>query len=145
IQVCIDIMRRGDRVEDEIKPSGEGFEVLRVNRNDKVMRAKAASILFFRFRRAEYCDLRAHGGSQLDCHVAQPAQSDDPDPLPRADLKMPERRVGGDAGTEKGGDVRERKLRGTLERVALVRDDLRWVADARRRVLVLRRSVARDG
>ena len=42
-------MRRGDRIEDEIKPIGEGVEVLRVQRYDKVMRAKAARILFFRF------------------------------------------------------------------------------------------------
>src|SRR2546426_4463719 len=124
-------MRRGNRIEDEIKPVGESVEVLWVQRHDKVMRAKTTRILFFRFRRAEYCDLRAHGGSQLDRHVAQPAQSDDPDPLPRADLKMPERRIRGDAGAEQRGDVRKRKLRGNLERVVLVHDDLRGVPAVR--------------
>src|SRR5207247_5957989 len=109
---CIDIMRRGNRIEDEIKPVGESVEVLWVQRHDKVMRAKTTRILFFGFRRAEYCNLRAHGGSQLDRHVAQPAQSDDPDSLGRADVEMPERRVGGDAGAEQGGDVRKRKFGG---------------------------------
>src|SRR5213594_158364 len=114
----------GDRIEDEIKPIGEGVEVLGVQRNDKVMRAKTARILFFRFRRAEYGDFSAHGGSQLDCHVTQTAQPDDSDSLSRTNLEMPERRVRGDPGAEKRGDVRKRKLRGNLERVVLVHYDL---------------------
>src|SRR5207302_9714486 len=114
----------GDRVEDEIKPIGEGVEVLWVQRYDKVMRSKAARILFFRFGCAENGDLSAHCGSQLDCHVTQSAQPDDSDSLPRTDLEMPERRVRGDPGAEQGGDVGKRQLRGDLERVVLVHNDL---------------------
>src|SRR2546426_7197864 len=114
----------GDRIEDEIKPVGEGVEILGVQRHDKVMRSKAARILFFGFRRAEYGDLSAHGGSQLDPHVAQSTQPDDPDSLSRTNLEMPERRVRGYPGAEKRSDVRKRKLRGNLERVVLVHDDL---------------------
>src|SRR5207247_6115141 len=122
-----------------MKPVVESVAGLWCQLHDKVMRAKTTRILFFRFRRAEYCDLPAHGDSQLDRHVTQTAQSDDPDPLPRADLKMPEWRVRGDAGAEQRGDVRERETGGDLERVVLVHYDLRGAPAGRRRRLVLLR------
>jgi hypothetical protein len=49
----------GYRVKDEIKPISKSFEVLRIFRNDKVVRAKAERILFFCFGCAENCDLGA--------------------------------------------------------------------------------------
>src|SRR5437879_11593774 len=58
---------------------------------------------------------------------------------------MPERRVGGDAGTEKGSDIRKRKVRGNLERVLLIHDDLRGVPAVRRGHPVLLESVIRPG
>src|SRR2546422_6916199 len=57
---------------------------------------------------------------------------------------MPDWRVRGDAGTEQGGDVRKRKLRGNLERVVLVHNDLRGVAPVRRSLLVFLGSVVRE-
>ena len=36
-------MRRGDRVEDEIKPVGEGVETLWLQRHDKVLRAEGGA------------------------------------------------------------------------------------------------------
>src|SRR5437867_5624113 len=57
---------------------------------------------------------------------------------------MPERRVRGDPGTEEGGDVGQRKVRGNLERVMLVHDDMRRVAPVRRSLLVLLGSVVRE-
>src|SRR5437660_10564671 len=58
---------------------------------------------------------------------------------------MPERRVRGDAGAEQGGDVRKRELRGDLERVIFIHDDLRRVAAVRRSLLVLLGSVVCPG
>src|SRR2546425_2800137 len=57
---------------------------------------------------------------------------------------MPDWRVRGDAGTEQGGDVRKRKLRGDLERVIFIHDNLRRVATVRRSLLVLLGSVVRE-
>src|SRR5437879_1687321 len=57
---------------------------------------------------------------------------------------MPERRVRCDPGAEKRSDVRKRKLRGDLERVLLVHDDLRRVAPVRRSLLVILGSVVRE-
>src|SRR2546422_2797673 len=57
---------------------------------------------------------------------------------------MPDWRVRGDAGTEQGGDVRKRKLRGNLERVVLVHNDLRGVSTVRRSLLVFLGSVVRE-
>src|SRR5437879_7878851 len=57
---------------------------------------------------------------------------------------MPERRVRCDPGAEKRSDVRKRKLRGDLERVLLVHDDLRRVAPVRRSLLVFLGSVVRE-
>src|SRR3989442_6325347 len=58
---------------------------------------------------------------------------------------MPDWRVRGDAGTEQGGDVRKRELRGDLERVIFIHDDLRRVAAVRRSLLVLLGSVVCPG
>src|SRR5713101_10013012 len=58
---------------------------------------------------------------------------------------MSERRVGGDAGAEQGGDIRKRKVRGDLERVMLIHDDLRGVPAVRRSLLVLLGSVVCPG
>src|SRR5437867_4705897 len=57
---------------------------------------------------------------------------------------MSERRVRGDPGAEQGGDVRKRKLRGNLERVVLVHNDLRGVSTIRRSLLVFLGSVVRE-
>src|SRR5436309_6750246 len=54
---------------------------------------------------------------------------------------MPERRIRGDPRAEKGGYVRQRKLRGNLKRVVLVHDDLRGVAPVRRSLLIFLSSV----
>src|SRR5207244_5523805 len=70
---------------------------------------------------------------------------DGPDSLPGSDVQMPERRVGGDAGAEQGGDVRERKVRGDLERVVLIHDDGRGVPSVCRSLPVLLESVIRPG
>src|SRR2546427_5004741 len=57
---------------------------------------------------------------------------------------MPDWRVSGDAGTEQGCDVRKRKLRGNLERVVLVHNDLGGVSTVRRSLLVFLGSVVRE-
>src|SRR5213594_3604543 len=57
---------------------------------------------------------------------------------------MPERRVCRDPGAEEGSDVCQRKLRGDLERVMLIYDDLRGVPAVRRSLLVLLGSVVRE-
>src|SRR5213080_1165580 len=108
------------------------------------MRAKTARILFFRFGCAQDRDFSPHGGGQLHCHVAQPTQPDDADLLARADVEMPERRVGGDTGAAQGSRGGEWKLRGNLEGVILVHDHVRRIPTVRRRLLVFLCSVVSE-
>src|SRR4029077_8416061 len=63
----------------------------------------------------------------------------------RADLEMPERRVGGDAGAEQGGHIRKRKIWGDLERVLLIHDVVGEVSAVRRGLPVLLEPVIRPG
>src|SRR2546422_245879 len=57
---------------------------------------------------------------------------------------MPERRVRRDPSAEQGSDVGKRKLRGNLERVIFIHDDLRRVAAVRRSLHVFLGSVVRE-
>ena len=86
--------------------------------------------------------VRAHGMRQLDAHVAQAADADHADRVPRSHLPVAQRRVGGDARAQQRRDGGQLCLGVTdAQDVALVHHDLLGIPAERVARRVRRRPV----
>ncbi len=96
-----------------------------IARQREVRGAEARRVgLPLRGRRAQHRDLGAHRGRELDRHVTEPAETDDPDAIARLAVPLAQRRVRRDAGAEQRRGARGIEPGGDLRDEALVDDDL---------------------
>jgi hypothetical protein len=73
----------------------------------------------------------AQGVGEFHAHVTKAAKSNDASLLARADLPMPQRRIGGDSGAEERCHAGQIKLIGNAEHEGFVDDDRSGVAAER--------------
>ena len=138
----VEIVACRDRVQDEIEAVGLGLHLLAIARDDDLVGAEIERVLALVLRRREGDDMSPHRVGELDAHMAEPADSDDPDPLAGPDLPVAERRPGGDPGAEQGRRRRELLLgMADPEDEALVDRDALRIAPERMAGLVLGRAV----
>jgi hypothetical protein len=76
------------------------FEGVRVAGCVVVVGAEAQAVVLLFQRLRQDSDLGTHGVRELDCHVAEPAEADDRDPLTGAGAPVSQRRVRSDAGAQ---------------------------------------------
>ena len=81
------------------------FEYLRVGRQGESLGAQTFGIRFFGGRSAQHGDFGAEGGSDFYSHMSESAQTENTDFMSFAHVPVAQRRVGGDAGTQKRRDA----------------------------------------
>ncbi len=96
-----------DGVQDEVEAARLRLHLILVARDDDFIRTQRERVLTLLVRRGERNHMRAHRMRDLHAHVAEAADADDADLLARADVPVPQRRVGGDAGAQQRRHCRE--------------------------------------
>ena len=143
----VEVVAGRDGVEDEVEAAGVRAPSRRlVARDDHLVGAERVRVLALALRGGEHHHVRAHRVRDLDAHVAEPAEADDADLLAGADLPVPQRRVGGDAGAQQRRDGGELVLgMADLQHELLVDHDALRVAAERVAGRVRRRAVVGAG
>jgi hypothetical protein len=142
-QVAVVVVRRADRVDDQIEPLRELLERRRIGRQREVGRAELLRVGGLLLRRAQHRDLGAHRGRELDRHVAEPAEPDDTDPVPGLALPLDQRRVRRDAGAQERCRARGIEVARHLQHELLGDDDLLRVTAVGRRLAIHLGAVVR--
>ncbi len=83
VEVSVQVVRRGDAVEDEVEAAGVLRHRVGVLREDDFVGAEAFRVGFLAGRGGEEHGVRAEGVRELQPHVAESAESDDADLLAR--------------------------------------------------------------
>jgi hypothetical protein len=83
IEVGAEIVRSRHRVEYEVEPAGLFLHLRVVARDDDLVGAEALAVGDLPAGRREKRHMRAHGVRELQRHVSEPVEADDPDFLPR--------------------------------------------------------------
>lgn len=102
LEVGIQLMRGGDRVQDEVELAGMAGQLRGVCGNAHLVRPEAQAVGDLGGRGGEQHDVCAHRVSQFDAHVAEAAEADDTNLLAGSGTPVTQRGIGGDAGTEQG-------------------------------------------
>ncbi len=124
IKENIQIMRRGNRVQDKVETISLGRHGVRVFRQNHLVGPQAQSVVSLVGRRGEQHHMGAKGMRKLQRHMPQAAQPHDADLLALADLPTPQRRIGGDARAQQGRDRRQIQLWRDTQSVGLIDDDI---------------------
>ena len=98
-------MRRGDGVQDEVELVGMGRHLFRVGGDAHLVGAQPLAVRYLAGGGGEQHHMGAHRMRDLDAHVAEAAEPDDPDLLAGPRTPVAQRRVGGDAGAQQRGDA----------------------------------------
>jgi hypothetical protein len=137
VEVGIDVVIGGDRVEDEVEAPGVFGHGVGVLGDDDLIGAQSLAVGDLALRGGEENRVRAKGVGELDAHVAQAAQADDTDSLSLGHVPLAERGVRGNAGAQERRCAGRVKRRRHLEGEGLVDDDVLGVSAVRRLTGVL--------
>ena len=100
IDVGIDVVVSGDRVEDEVESAGVLLQLIRIARDDDIVRSEAACIFLLVERSREDYNVGSERMSNFHAHVAQSAETDHANFLSLGDAPVAHRRVGCDSGAK---------------------------------------------
>ena len=123
LNVGVDVVIGGDRVEDEVEAAGVLLHLTAIARDHDFIGPEAESVFLLARRSGENHDVRAERMSELHAHVSEAAEPHRADLLARGDTPMPHGRVGGDSGAEKrrgsgeievAGDARTKRSSTTM-------------------------------
>ena len=95
---------------------------------DEMIRPESQRVVTLAGRVGEDRRLGSERVRELDAHVPEPSETDDPDALPRRRSPVAQRRVEGDSGAEQRRHAGEVEAVGHVHRVGLVHDELLGVA-----------------
>ncbi len=133
-EVRVDVVLRGDSVDDQIEAPRELGEGGLVARDREVLGAEALGVGLFGARGAEHRDVGAHGRRELHAHVAEAAEAEHRHAITLLAVPLTEGRVGGDPGAEQRRRARGIERLRHLENEVLGDHDLGGVAAVGRRL-----------
>ncbi len=113
LQIVIQIMRRGHRIQNEIHTAGVLLHFLVILRHHHFIGTQTPGIFGLARRSCKQHDMRTKSMRQLNGHMSKPAEADNADPVTRTDAPEIQRRIRGNTGAE--------QRRGS-SRIELVRD-----------------------
>src|SRR2546425_2679619 len=140
----IDVMRRADRVHDEIELPLKRLECARLLGRDEALGTKTGRVLPLSARRAEHGDVGTHRACELDGHVPNTAQAQDSDLVACLASELAQWRVCGDAGAHERCGARGVQPLRDSQHVAFVDDHVRRVPSVRPRLFALLQAVKRE-
>ena len=100
VDIGVDVVLGGDRVEDEVEAAGMLLHLVGVARDDHLVGAEAERVFLFAGRSGEDHHVGAEGMSKLHAHVAQSAEADHANFFAFGHAPVAHRRVGGDSGAK---------------------------------------------
>ena len=128
LEIGVDVVFGGDGVENEVEAARVLGHLGGILAEYDFRCAEAETVFDLAGRSREEHDMGSERLRELHCHVAEAAETDNANLLPRADFPMPERGVRRDAGAEEGGDAGEIEIAGDLQGESLVYHDRFGVA-----------------
>src|SRR2546422_5058443 len=140
----IDVMRRADRVHDEIELPLKRLKCARLLGRNEALGTKTGRVLLLAARRAQHRDVGTHRACQLDGHVAKTAQAHDGYLVARLAAELAQGRVRGDARAHERCGARGVQPLRDSQHVSLVDDHVRRVPSVRPGVLALLEAAKRE-
>src|SRR6266542_6675770 len=140
----IDVMRRADRVHDEIELPLKRVQRARLLGRNEALGTETGRVLLLAARRAQHGDVGTHRACQLDGHVANSAQAHYRDLLAWLAAELAQRRVRGDARAHERCGARGVQPLRDSQHVPLVDDHARRVPSVRPGFRVLLEAVKRE-
>src|SRR6266508_5693075 len=140
----IDVMRRADRVHDEIELPLKCVQRARLLGRNEALGTKSGRVFLLAARRAQHGDVGTHRACQLDGHVANTAQAHDSDLFPWLAAESTQGRVCRDARAHERCGARGVQPLRDSKHVALVDDHVRRVPSVRPGLLALFEAVKRE-
>jgi len=128
VEERVEIVRRGDRVQDEVEPVRLLPHLVGVLRDDYLMGSQPLRVGGLARRSREHHHVRAEGVGQLDRHVPESPKADHANRAPFPDFPVAERGVRRDARAQKRGYRGEIEVRRNPQDEPLVDDDAARVA-----------------
>src|SRR6266511_4617713 len=140
----IDVMRRADRVHDEIELPLKRVQRARLLGRNEALGTETGRVLLLAARRAQHGDVGTHRACQLDGHVANSAQAHYRDLLASLAAELAQRRVRRDARAHERCGARGVEPLRDSQHVSLVDDHVRRVPSVRPGLLALLDAVKRE-
>ena len=137
VQVGVDVVRRGDGVEDEVEGARLRGHLGLVGGHDDLVSAEPLPVSDLALGGREEDNVGAEGFGKLHGHVTQAAEPDDADFLPGTDLPASKGGIGRDSCAQEGRRRRQVEIGGHAQHKILRDNDALGVAAEGRRAQVL--------
>src|ERR1035441_6523871 len=128
MDVSVYVVVGRDSVENEVEAASVLLHLVRMLRNDDLVRAEAESVILLIWRSREDYNVRSERMGNLSAHMTEPTETDHANLLALADAPVAHGRVSRDSSAKQGSGSGEVKVRGDAESEPLVDHDAVGVA-----------------